>query len=134
VSPSPRTARPKPDATATFFADLATRGHEPRLRRASGTVRLDLRSGEAVEHWYLTMVKGDIKVSHRNAKADATVGVDKKLFEGMTRGTVNCTASLLRGLIAVEGELALLSALDRLLPGPRSSQASFLERQQELAG
>src|SRR6202050_1893095 len=133
MTSSPRTARPRPDVTATYFANLAARGHEPRLRRASGTVRLDLRSGEKVEHWYLTMVKGDISVSHRNAKADATVGMDKKLFEGMTRGTVNCTASLLRGLIAVEGALSLLSALDRLLPGPRRSLASFLERQQELA-
>jgi putative sterol carrier protein len=131
---SARTARPKPNATATFFENLASQGHEPLLHHASGTVRLDLRNGKAVEHWYLIMVKGDVTVSHHNTKANATIGMDKKLFEGMTRGTVNLTASLLRGLLDVDGDLGLLSAFDRLLPGPRRSQASFLERQEALAG
>jgi putative sterol carrier protein len=97
-------------------------------------VRFDLRDGEAVEHWYITMAKGDVSVSHRCAKADATMRMDKKLFEGMTRGTANLTASLLRGLLEVDGNLGLLSAFDRLLPGPRRSRVSFLERQEELAG
>jgi len=131
---SARTTHPKPDATATFFENLVSKGNEPLLHHVSGTVRLDLRNGEAVEHWYLIMVKGDVTVSHRNTKADATIGMDKKLFEGMTRGTVNLTASVLRGLLDVEGDLGLLSAFDRLLPGPRRSQASFLERQEQLAG
>lgn len=134
MNPSARSALPRPDAAATFFEDLASKGHEPLLHHASGTVRLDLRSEEADEHWYLAIVKGDIKVSHRKAKADAIMRMDKKLFEGMTRGSVNLNASLLCGLLEVEGDLGLLSAFDRLLPGPRRSQASFLERQEELAG
>ncbi|MGP8063344.1 MAG: SCP2 sterol-binding domain-containing protein [Acidimicrobiales bacterium] len=134
MSPTARTARSRPDAAATFFENLVSKGHEPLLHHASGTVRFDLRDGEAVEHWYLTMVKGAVSVSHRNAKADAAIRMDRKLFEGMTRGTVNLTASLLRGLLEVEGDLGLLSAFDRLLPGPRRSRASFLERQEELAG
>ena len=133
MSPSARTARPKPDAAATFFENLASKGHDPLLHHTSGTVRLDLRIGEAIERWYLTLVKGDIMVSHRSAKTDATIRMDKKLFEGMTRGSVNLNASLLRGLLEVEGDLRLLSAFDRLLPGPRRSQVSFLERQEELA-
>jgi putative sterol carrier protein len=129
-----QTGRPKPDATATFFETLVVKEHEPLLHHTTGTVRLDLRIGEAVERWYLRMVKGDVSVSHRNAKADATVRMDKKLFEGMTKGTVNFTASLLRGQLEVDGDLALLSAFDRLLPGPKRSLASFLERQGELSG
>ena len=60
--------------------------------------------------------------------------MDRKLFEGMTRGTVNLTAALLRGVLQIDGDLTLIMAFDRLLPGPRRSQASFLERQDELAG
>jgi len=134
MSPPVRTARPKPDAAATFFENLNSKEHEPLLHHASGTVRLDLRVGEAVEHWYLRMVKGDVSVSHHSTKADATIRMEKRLFEGMTRGTVNLTASVLRGLLELEGDLGLLSAFDRLLPGPRRSRASFLERQEELAG
>ncbi len=134
MSPSAQRARPQPDAASKFFEDLASKGHEPLLHHTSGTVRLDLRNEGGDEHWYLTMIKGDVMISHRKAKADATIRMDKKLFEGMTKGSVNLTSSLLRGLLEVEGDLGLLSAFDRLLPGPRRSQASFLERQAELAG
>jgi hypothetical protein len=134
MSPSTRTAQPKRDAAATFFESLATKGHEPLLHHTSGAVRIDLRNGEVVEHWYLTMLNGDVTVSHRNSKADATIAMDKKLFEAITRGTANLTASLLRGLLDVGGDLGLLSVFDRLLPGPKRSQTSFLDRQEQLAG
>ena len=73
-------------------------------------------------------------MSHRNAKADAVMRTDKKLFDGMTQGTVNLTAALLRGVLEIEGDLGLIMAFDRLLPGPSRSRASFLERQKEMAG
>jgi len=117
-----------------FFENLTSKGHEPLLHHTTGTIRLDLRNGDAVEYWFLTIVKGDVAVSHRKAKADATIRMDKRRFEGATRGSVNLNAALLRGLLEVEGDLGLLSAFDRLLPGPRRSKDSFLERQQELAG
>jgi len=134
MSPTARSSPSKPDPIASFFGDLASKGHEPLLHHASGTVRLDLRLENGAERWYLTMAKGDLTVSHRNAKADATIGMDRKLFEGMTRGTVNLTAALLRGVLKIDGDLSLIMAFDRLLPGPRRSRASFLERQEELAG
>lgn len=129
---SPTARRPRPDRIQAFFDDLASKGHEPLLHRATGTVRIDLRTDGAVEHWTLTFTKGDVSVSRRNARADATVAMERKLFEGMVKGTVNLNAALLRGVIAVGGDLGLLFALDRLLPGPPRSRASFLERQQEL--
>ena len=134
MSPPTRTSHSKPGAAGAFFEDLSSKGHEPLLRHTSGTLRLDLRDGDAVEHWYLTMDKGDVSVSRRKAKADATVRMDKRLFEGMTRGTMNLTASLLRGLLEVEGDLGLLGMFDRLIPGPKGSRDSFLKRQEELAG
>jgi len=134
LSPTARTSRSGPDPIASFFEDLSSRGHEPLLHHASGTLRLDLKLEKGVERWYITMVKGDVAVSHRNAKADASIRMDRKLFEGMTRGTVNLTAALLRGVLQIEGDLNLIMAFDRLLPGPRRSRATFLERQEELAG
>jgi len=134
LSPTASTSRSGPDPIASFFEDLSSRGHEPLLHHASGTLRLDLKLEKGVERWYITMVKGDVAVSHRNAKADASIRMDRKLFEGMTRGTVNLTAALLRGVLQIEGDLNLIMAFDRLLPGPRRSRATFLERQEELAG
>ena len=134
MSPTASTSRSGPDPIASFFEDLSSRGHEPLLHHASGTLRLDLKLEKGVERWYITMVKGDVAVSHRNAKADASIRMDRKLFEGMTRGTVNLTAALLRGVLQIEGDLNLIMAFDRLLPGPRRSRATFLERQEELAG
>jgi putative sterol carrier protein len=129
-----KASRTRPDPVEAFFAELASKRHEPLLHRASGSLRVDLQTQDGVERWYLSLVRGDVSVSHRNAKADAILRMDRKLFEGMTRGTVNLTAALLRGVLQIEGDLTLIMAFDRLLPGPRRSQASFLERQDELAG
>jgi putative sterol carrier protein len=134
LSPTARTSRSAPDPVASFFEELSSKKHDPLLHHASGTLRLDLQMETGIERWYLTMAKGDLTVSHRNARADATIKMDRKLFEGMTRGTVNLTAALLRGVLQIDGDLNLMMAFDRLLPGPKRSRATFLERQEELAG
>ena len=59
------------DATATFFEQLAARGHEPLLQSASGTLRFELKNGGRTQYWFVTIDKGDITVSHANAEADA---------------------------------------------------------------
>ncbi len=134
MSPPPTRTQSKPDPATTFFEDLNSKGHELLLHHASGSLRLDLQDGDAIEHWYLTMDKGDVSVSHRKVKADVTIRMDRKLFEGMARGAVNLTTCFLRGLLEVEGNLGLLGDFDRLIPGPKASRNSFLKRQEELAG
>ena len=109
MSPRARTSRSVPDPIASFFEELSSKGHEPLLHHASGTLRLDLQLESGIERWYLTMATGDLTVSHRNARADATIRMDRKLFEGMTKGTVNVTAALLRGVFGIEGDLGLCS-------------------------
>ncbi|MGO8870194.1 MAG: SCP2 sterol-binding domain-containing protein [Acidimicrobiales bacterium] len=132
MSPTPRSTRSRPEPAAVFFEDLASRKHDARLHHATGTVRIDLRDDAGIEHWYVTMAKGDVSISRRNAKADSVVRMDKKLFEGMVKGSVNFNAALLRGVLEVEGDIGLFVAFERLLPGPAQSRASFLERQEEL--
>jgi hypothetical protein len=106
-----------PDATGDFFERLRARGHEPMLRQGRGTLRFEIGDGR-IERWYVTIDRGDVTVSHKNAKADCTVRASRELFDGMAAGEVNATAALLRGAIGAEGDPELLLLFQRLFPGP----------------
>jgi putative sterol carrier protein len=107
------------DATTEFFQGLATRGHEPVLAKATGTLRFDLRDGGArAERWLITIDKGDVAVSHKNAKADCVVRADRALFEGIASGESNAMAAFLRGAVEIDGDRGLLLAFQRAFPGP----------------
>jgi putative sterol carrier protein len=106
------------DATTEFFEDLAARGHEPLLEKATGKLRIELSNGKRRAHWLVTVTKGDVTVSHANAKADCVVRMDQTLFEQIVSGRENAMAALLRGLVAVEGNPQLLVLFQRLFPGP----------------
>ncbi len=106
------------DPTAEFFDRLSRSGHEPLLQRANGCVRFDLADGEKTVRWLVTMSKGDVTVSRRNARADCVVHTDKALFDGMVRGEVNALAANIRGALTTEGDRELLMLFQRLFPGP----------------
>jgi hypothetical protein len=106
------------DPTKQFFDDLAARGHVPLLNSTSGTLRFDLEGGGRTAHWYVTIEKGDVSVSHDTAEADCVVRTGKELFDRMAAGTANATAAALRGLVASVGDLRLLIQFQRLFPGP----------------
>jgi len=106
------------DATADFFEALVERGHEPLLETATGTVRFDLRDGKKTDRWLVSIVKGDLAVSRRNLQADCVVTTDKTLFDDVASGRANAFAALLREEMGVEGDVRLLVAFQRLLPGP----------------
>jgi putative sterol carrier protein len=109
------------DATGEFFGALARRGHEPLLRSATGTLRFDLADGRRVEHWYVSVKKGDVLVSHENVAANAVVRIDRSLFDGMVQGRVNAMAAALRGVLHVDGDLGIVVLFQRLFPGPPAS-------------
>jgi putative sterol carrier protein len=92
------------DTTADFFNGLAMRGHEPLLDKAKGTMRFELVDGKKTERWLVAVDKGDVTVSHKNVGADCTLRTDKASFDGMAAGTVNATAAVLRGELAVDGD------------------------------
>jgi putative sterol carrier protein len=106
------------DATTEFFEDLDARGHESLLEKATGTLRIELSNGKRRARWFVTVKKGDVSVSHANAKADCVVRTDQALFEQFVSGRENATAALLRGAVAVEGNTQLLVLFQRLFPGP----------------
>jgi putative sterol carrier protein len=112
------------DATTDFFERLGARGHEPLLEKATGTLRLELSNGKRKARWLVTVKKGDVTVSHANAKADCVARMDQALFDQIVTGTENATAALLRGSVSVEGNPQLLVLFQRLFPGPPGRKQS----------
>jgi putative sterol carrier protein len=111
------------DATAEFFGALAQSGHEPLLEKAKGTVSFELTNGKRVERWLVAVDNGDVNVSRRNAKADCTVRVKKDLFEAIVAGEANAMAAVLRGAVAIEGEMQLVALFQRVFPSPPAKRA-----------
>jgi hypothetical protein len=106
------------DTVEQFFAEVKGREHEPSLRRISGTIRYDLANGSpngsnsnGADHWMISIDKGKLTVAHRNGKADTVVRTERKLFGRIVTGRADAMASMLRGLVLIEGdpELAVLS-------------------------
>ena len=106
------------DATTKFFEALEARGHNPMLEKAKGTVRFDLRDGKHTARWVISIDKGDLAVSRRNAKADCVVRVDKALFDKIATGRANPLTALMRGELEAEGDMGLLTGLQRAFPAP----------------
>jgi len=129
--PKGSTAEDGRDATEGFFAELASRRHEPLLHSAVGTVRVDIHDGKTLEHYFVAMNKGEVKVSSKSGQADAVIDIDRTLFDEIAVGKLNFNAALLRGILKVEGNLGLLTLFARTFPGPPASQRSFRRRQKE---
>jgi len=106
------------DAIAEFFAELDRRGHEPLLEYARGSARFDVTDGKQTDRWLLTIEKGDLAVSRKNAAADCVVRVDRAAFERAVKGKFNLMAAALRGEFTIGGDLRLLVLLQRLFPRP----------------
>ena len=109
------------NATTRFFEGLEARGHEPRLEKVKASLRFDLTNGKQTNRWHVAIDKGEIAVSHKNAKADCVVRADSSVFDGIASGEVNPVAAVLRGAIAIEGDPELLMLLRRLSPAPGRS-------------
>ena len=106
------------DATAKFFEDLGSHGHEPLLEKASGSLRFELTDGNAVERWRVEVRKGDVAVSHKASAADCVLRAPKPLFDKLSSGRENAMAAVLRGALIVEGDIDLLLAFQRIFPSP----------------
>jgi len=119
------------DATSEFFDRISQPAPRPPLGSVTGTIRIDVDRGKATEHYLLTIDKGNISVSNKNVKADAVMHTDKELFDRLARGEANTMASMLRGLIASEGDPKLLLRFQRLFPGPPNARTARTTATQE---
>jgi len=128
-TPRATTGRPAPedgDPIEAFFRVCDERGEHDLLQRITGTLRFDVRDGRETDHWYVTVKAGDISVSHKNTKADAVTTLDRAVMEDVTTGRLNTMAGVLRGLVGVSGNFAMLIMFQRLFPGPSPAVARAL--------
>ena len=111
------------DAVELFFEELGSRGHEPRLEKAEGSLRFEVSEGKRTERWLVTVKKGDVEVSRRNASADLVLRAPRPLFGRLVRGRANAMAAVLRGELIIEGFAPeLLVLFQRLLPRPKDAR------------
>ena len=110
------------DATAKFFDDLESGGHQPLLAKASGSLRFELSEGKAVERWRVDVRKGDVAVSHKAGAADCVLRAPKSLFDKLASGRENAMAAVLRGAFDRRGQHRPPSRLstDPAEPAPRA--------------
>jgi hypothetical protein len=109
-------------ATEAFFDGLSSRAHEPLLEKVSGCVRVDLDRGKSVDHWFVTIRRGDITVAREGGEPSTVFYAPAPVFEKLAAGEMNAMAALLRGEAAASGDLELAVLLQRLLPGPPASK------------
>jgi hypothetical protein len=110
--------------TAKFFGELSASRYVPALEGATGTLRFELASSRGgMARWVVTLRRGDVAISRRNAKADCVVRTQEALFERIVSGRANMLASMLRGALDAEGDLALLVLFQRVLPPPVASRS-----------
>jgi len=122
------------DPTAEFFEDLRKRGHEPRLRQATGTFRFELTKGRTIDRWHVSVERGDVTVAHRGGAADCIVRANRALFDRLAAGELNGVTAALRGELVAEGNWKLLVLFQRLFPGrapstPTKARAGYARRE-----
>jgi putative sterol carrier protein len=126
-----RKQRPESDSIAEFFAELGRRGHEPLLEKARGSARFDIADGRRTERWLVTIDKGDLGVSRRNATADCILRVDRSSFERAVAGKLNLMAAVLRGEVSIGGDERLIVLLRRLFLKPPRQRRSRTARKMQ---
>jgi alkyl sulfatase BDS1-like metallo-beta-lactamase superfamily hydrolase len=124
-----RKRKPASDSIAEFFAELGRRGHEPLLEKARGTARFDVADGRRTERWLVTIDKGDLRVSRRNATADCILRVDRSTLERAVAGKLNMMAAVLRGAVIIGGDPRLLVLLRRLFVKPSRRSRTARKKQ-----
>jgi len=110
------------DPITQFFAALDEPGHLATFEGDSARVRFDVLDGnEKVERWHVSIMRGDVAVSHSSGPADATVRIDRRYLEAIVTGRLNAQAAFLRGLFSCDGSVGALMMFQRCLPGPPGS-------------
>lgn len=97
-----------------FFADLAARTPDTKLRAISGTCRFDVQGAGS---WIVAITEGKISVRDNaaGAKADVAMACSADDFMRITRGELNLVAAALQGRVQASGSIALLQLLQKRL-------------------
>jgi putative sterol carrier protein len=116
--------------TITTFLDGLGGSPQPLLSHVTGTVRIDLDNGGGTRHWLLDIRQGAVEVSEAGAstEADATMRTHRSVFERLITGEANAVATTLRGQLSMDGDITLLVAFQRVMPGPPVAAAAGMSK------
>ena len=107
------------DPTAEFFSSLEQRGPDLLPVKARGTIRFDLEGPDGgVKHWFVSVNRGNVLVSHEYRQADCVVTTDQELFDRLAVGEVQVVAAYNRNDVTIQGNLPLLLMFRRAFPAP----------------
>jgi hypothetical protein len=104
--------------TEKFFDELVRCGYKHPLRKVTGSIRFDIEHDQRIDHWFVLITKGDIRVSREKRDADAILCTDEAFFDRMARGEAEPLEAWLRNDVTSEGRFRLIVLLERLFPGP----------------
>ena len=110
------------ETTREFFDALERHGHERVLKKTNGTIRFDLEHDHEVDHWFVEIRGGVIRVSQQNNDADTVIRSDSAFFERMVRGEAKVLPAWLRNEITSEGKFRFIVLLERLFAPPTRSR------------
>jgi len=112
---------------------LEERSREHPVPAVDGVVLFDVRDGDRVDEWYVTMKKGIVTVARKGGEPDCVLTGGRATFDAVLSGRANAVAALLRGAFNAQGKIILLSALQQLFPGSPGIDglpaAGYAERQ-----
>ena len=94
-----------------FFTALATRRYEPLLHSVSGTVQWNI---EGEGHWNVVIAKGAITVNRDTGVPDSVLSCNKDTFLALAKGVQNPLTALLRGNLALQGNIGLAQVFQRV--------------------
>ncbi|MGN6378309.1 MAG: SCP2 sterol-binding domain-containing protein [Gaiellales bacterium] len=113
------------DPTRDFFTRIGEQGFDARLGHVKGTIRFEVQRQRDTESWLIALDHGAVRVSRGEGPADCVVHTDAATSDGIVEGRLNATATLLRGLVSVDGELDLLLYLQRLFPAAPEAPGAY---------
>ncbi|MGC1209944.1 MAG: SCP2 sterol-binding domain-containing protein [Micromonospora sp.] len=119
------------ETTRKFFEAIERHGHERLLKKTNGTIRFDLEHDHEIDHWYVDIRGGAVRVSQRNSDADTVIRADNAFFDRMVLGEAKPLTAWLRNEITSEGKFRFIVLLERLFappPGARHPRALAGER------
>jgi hypothetical protein len=108
------------DEIESFFEELGRRGHDPLLERLRGTGRMEVVTGDRVDHWLVTVKGGYPSVSRGEGEADWVMRTDRDTFLSVIKGETSPMAAVIRGTfdLRLQDTTQRLGLLPRLLAGP----------------
>ncbi|MFI6231922.1 SCP2 sterol-binding domain-containing protein [Micromonospora echinospora] len=110
------------EATRKFFEALERHGHQRLLKKTNGTIRFDLARDHEVDHWFVEIRGGVVRVSQQNRAADTVIRSDDAFFDRMVRGEAKPLPAWLRNDITLKGQIRLVSLLERLFAPPPNAR------------